>query len=185
MKVLHAIYNNKDIEFAIKGENIMVNATQMAQAFGKETKYFLETDHAKEYIKILENHLQNEIIQGVKTDRINPKAVEYRGRNGVLFDRRLALKFAAWLSPEFELWVYTTIDKMLLGHFKDLKDATAEKLKAQEELKRKREELLKKHPEDFAEFLSIEEKLNGINKRRMKALKQGIKQLQLELFPNK
>lgn len=185
MKVLHTIYNNTDIEFALNGENIMVNATQMAQAFNKRIDHFLRSDHAQNYIKVLENFLQKENNLPPNGGRIIPKVIEYKGRNGVLFDRRLALKFAAWLDVEFELWVYTTIDRMLLGHFKDLKDATAEKLKAQEELKLKREELLKKHPEDFAEFLSIEEKLNSINKKRMKALKQGIKQLQLELFPEK
>jgi len=28
--------------------------------------------------------------------------------------RKLALKFAAWLSPEFELWVYDRIEELLL-----------------------------------------------------------------------
>ena len=58
MKVLHTIYNNTDIEFALNGENIMVNATQMAQAFNKRINHFLRSDHAQNYIKVLENFLQ-------------------------------------------------------------------------------------------------------------------------------
>ena len=31
--------------------------------------------------------------------------------------RILALKFAAWLDPDFELWVYNTIDNILFGNY--------------------------------------------------------------------
>lgn len=110
------------------------------------------------------------------------RIIDYRGRNGVFFERRLALKFAAWLDVEFEIWIYTTIDRLLLGHFRELKEATTEKLLAQQALENKRKELLRKHPNDFAEFLAIENKLNLSNKRRQRALKESLNALQLELF---
>ena len=34
--------------------------------------------------------------------------------------RILALKFAAWLNPELELWVYETIDEILFGEYAEL-----------------------------------------------------------------
>jgi hypothetical protein len=45
--------------------------------------------------------------------------------------RILALKFAAWLDPYFEVWVYTTIDKIIFGNYREIKEATVEKLKAE------------------------------------------------------
>jgi hypothetical protein len=36
-------------------------------------------------------------------------------RSGTWMHRILALKFAAWLSPKFELWVYSTIEDLLFG----------------------------------------------------------------------
>lgn len=39
MKVLQFIYNDEIIDFS-KGENLMINATQMAKVFRKETRFF-------------------------------------------------------------------------------------------------------------------------------------------------
>lgn len=36
-----------------KGENVMVNATQMAKPFGKSAKDFLKTDQTKRFISAL------------------------------------------------------------------------------------------------------------------------------------
>ena len=36
------------------------------------------------------------------------------GLQGTWMDEKLALKFAAWLSPEFELWVYDRIFELLI-----------------------------------------------------------------------
>ena len=182
MKVLQYIYNSKIIDFSVENQNVMINATQMAQVFDKRVDVFLKTDHAQQYIKALENHLKNQNKLPPFGGSLEAKVVDFRGRNGVFFERRLALKFATWLDVEFELWVYTTIDKLILGQFKELKDATTEKLKIQNQLEQKRQELLEKHPTDFAEFLRIEKQLNQADKRRLKALKQSTEQLQLELF---
>ena len=43
----------------------------------------------------------------------------------------LAFIFAAWLDPAFELWVYATIDKIVFGFYKEIKEATIEKLQAE------------------------------------------------------
>ena len=37
--------------------------------------------------------------------------------------RILALKFAAWLNPDFEVWVYSTIDHILFGHYKRMEES--------------------------------------------------------------
>ena len=54
MNVLHYIYNGKTIDFSLVDNNIMINATQMANAFNRRIDFFLKTDHAQAYIKALE-----------------------------------------------------------------------------------------------------------------------------------
>lgn len=225
MNVLHYIYNGKTIDFSLADSNIMINATQMANAFDKRVDVFLKTDHAQSYIKALEkvynspnfniklkdnlppnggslgqNEGQNtpnlppnggslEQKEGQNTPNLPPfggrsesKIIKTINGKATWMHRLLALKFAAWLDVEFEIWIYTTIDRLLLGHFRELKEATTEKLLAQQALEDKRKELLRKHPNDFAEFLAIENKLNLSNKRRARALKESLNALQLELF---
>lgn len=94
--------------------------------------------------------------------------------------RILALKFAAWLDPGFEVWVFKTIDQLLYPEFNALRTATLEKVKYKNELESKKKALLEKHPEDFREFLELEEKLNQAEKTRNKALRSNLKQLTLD-----
>lgn len=236
MNVLHYIYNGKTIDFSLVDNNIMINATQMANAFNRRIDFFLKTDHAQAYIKALEKAYNSpnfninlrdnlppnggslgqkegentpnlppfggslEQNEGQNTpnlppfggrsdanlsemsDRSESKIIKTINGKATWMHRLLALKFAAWLDVEFEIWIYTTIDRLLLGHFRELKEATTEKLLAQQALEDKRKELLRKHPNDFAEFLAIENKLNLSNKRRARALKESLNALQLELF---
>ena len=236
MNVLHYIYNGKTIDFSLVDNNIMINATQMANAFNRRIDFFLKTDHAQAYIKALEKAYNSpnfninlrdnlppnggslgqkegentpnlppfggslEQNEGQNTpnlppfggrsdanlsemsDRSESKIIKTINGKATWMHRLLALKFAAWLDVEFEIWIYTTIDRLLLGHFRELKEATTEKLLAQQALEDKRKELLRKHPNDFAEFLAIENKLNLSNKRRQRALKESLNALQLELF---
>ncbi len=236
MNVLHYIYNGKTIDFSLVDNNIMINATQMANAFNRRIDFFLKTDHAQAYIKALKKAYNSpnfninlrdnlppncgslrqkegentpnlppfggslEQNEGQNTpnlppfggrsdanlsemsDRSESKIIKTINGKATWMHRLLALKFAAWLDVEFEIWIYTTIDRLLLGHFRELKEATTEKLLAQQALENKRKELLRKHPNDFAEFLAIENKLNLSNKRRQRALKESLNALQLELF---
>ena len=95
--------------------------------------------------------------------------------------RILALKFAAWLDPKFDVWVFETIDRIILGHYRDQREATAEKLMAERELEVKKHELVKKYPE-FVDFLVLEGKITEAEKRRIKAIRESVKQLKLDLF---
>lgn len=178
MKTVHFIYKEQTVDFLPTGENnLMVNATQMAKIFRRQVVAFLRNDDTKNFIsECLKS--ENSHFLGVKneTDLIYSKQ-----KTGTWMHRVLALKFAAWLDPAFELWVYITIDKILLGHYREQQEATKEKLKAERDLKIKKLELLKKYPE-FGDFLTIEEKIKKAQKRRNKAIKESINQLKLDLF---
>jgi hypothetical protein len=137
MKSLEFIFQETKIHFLMDYEgHVMVNATEMAQAFGKRTDVFLKTEHVKAFISAA---IRPPYGGRIKVNSIED-LVKNRGRNGVFFHRALALKFAAWLDPEFEVWVFTEIDELLFGNYKKHWEAHAAQEKARiemEELKRK------------------------------------------------
>lgn len=187
-EIVHFIYNDQPIDFLQGGnENVMVNATQMATIFGKRVDVFLKSDHAQAFIEAL--LLVPQKTEGEKISTPNggdifkyskDEIIKGSKRGGTWMHRILALKFAAWLDPSFEVWVFETIDQIILGHYRDLKEATAEKLLAEKELKRKKADLLSKIPE-LAEIFELELKISEAEKRKIKAMKDAVSQLKLDL----
>lgn len=105
-------YEGQRITFEFSDGNKMVNATEMARLFGKRVNNFLQNKQTEEYIAILEERYANshigyerEVLRVIKGG--NPEL------QGTWMDEKLALKFAAWLSPRFELWVYDRIFELL------------------------------------------------------------------------
>ncbi len=179
MKTLEFIYDNQSIEFLQRESNIMVNATQMAKVFDKRIDFFLKSDNTKAFIQELKFPPYGGNLEPLADDQI----IKTRGRSGTFMHRILALKFAAWLSPKFELWVYTTIDRMIYAQYKNITEATTEKLKIEKQRDLMREELLRKHPDDFYKFIELEGKLTKADRKRLKAIRESTKELKLNLFP--
>jgi phage regulator Rha-like protein len=176
MKVLEFIYNEKSISFNPTGnDNVMVNATEMAKVFGKDLFQFTKSDATKRFIEAC--------LKPANAGLLNLKSEEdliiSKQKSGTWMHRILALKFAAWLDPEFEVWVWTTIDQILLGHYREVKAAVYEKMNAEKERDFKRKQLLNDNPE-FIDFLSLEGKITEAEKKRQKALKASMKQFKLD-----
>jgi hypothetical protein len=190
MEVVHFIYNNQEVDFLPSGdENIMINATQMATIFGKRVDHFLRSDHAQAFIEALllvPKSIENQNLftpnGGNKFKYSRDEILKTNKRGGTWMHRILALKFAAWLDPAFEVWVFETVDQIILGHYKEQKEATTEKLMAEQQLEMKKRELLEKYPE-FVDFLALEGKVSEAEKRGLKAIRESVKQLKLDLFP--
>ena len=163
MKVVHFIYKDQEVDFLSNGENLMVNATQMAKLFDKRISFFLKADHVESFICAMELSPFGDRSTPLKREEI------IKTVNGVntWMHRILALKFAAWLDPAFELWVFSTIDQLILGHFKDVKEATIQKLLIKKEVERKRAELIATYP-DFAYFFDLQDKLNVMDRHKIK-----------------
>ncbi|WP_088656237.1 phage antirepressor KilAC domain-containing protein [Geofilum rhodophaeum] len=96
-------YQGNNITF-LSDKDLMVNATEMLRSFpskrmsdftnSQSTHAFCEALYRKTGIPVLE--------------------VTHGGRSaGTWMHQKLALKFAAWLSPDFELWVYDRIEELL------------------------------------------------------------------------
>lgn len=145
MKTLEYIYRDSQIHFLVNplDKNVMINATEMAQMFGKRVNHFTRSSHAKSFINILEK----EIIRTPNGGRI----IDNRGRNGIYFNRLLALKFAAWLNPEFEFWVFSKIEEISFGNYKKHWDAHVKQEQAREKMQMLKSQLLDDPNKEVAE----------------------------------
>ena len=116
-------FNETPITFEFSSDdNLMVNATEMAKVFNKEVSGFLKIESTKKYInaycQTADMQSDNEFLPSGKL----VKVVNGGRYNGTWMERSVALKFAAWLDPLFEVWVYKTIDNLIFGEFHELKE---------------------------------------------------------------
>lgn len=180
MEIVKFIYQNQEVDFLPSGnENVMVNATQMAKIFGKEVTFFLRNDDTKRFIN---SCLKTENSQYLSVSD-HDDLVRGKQKSGTWMHRILALKFAAWLDPDFEFWVYATIDKIILGHFKAVKEATETKFRAQIRLENKKAELLEKYPE-LKDFFNEQDKGSEAEKDRARAIRESLKQMKIDFYAN-
>jgi len=107
-------YQGQHISFEFADGSKMINATEMAKPFGKLVGNFLKSQHAQDYILLLESRYSKRNIGENRQEVLRVvKGGDDRSAQGTWMDEKLALKFAAWLSPEFELWVYDRIQELL------------------------------------------------------------------------
>lgn len=97
-------YKGSQISF-ISGENVMVNATQMAKPFEKSPKDFLKTEQTKRFIAAL-----SEVKKILSSDLVR---VVYGDNGGTWMHEDVALEFARWLSPAFAIWCNDRIKELL------------------------------------------------------------------------
>lgn len=104
-------FENSLIAFDIEGE--FVNATDMAKKYKKRPVDFLRLDATKAFIDALESEVclqHNTDFQSVKV--IKGKYSDKR-EQGTWMHKTLALKFAAWLEPKLEVFIYMTFEKTI------------------------------------------------------------------------
>ncbi|GAA4299638.1 phage antirepressor KilAC domain-containing protein [Nibribacter koreensis] len=113
-------YQEQPITFSKSGE-VFINATDMAKPFGKKTTHFIDNAQTQEFKRVLEAKV------GIPTLTI----VRGGTNPGTWMHQKLALKFAAWLSPDFELWVYDRIEELLTTGKVALAPMSPEEMKLQ------------------------------------------------------
>ena len=155
-------YGSNPITFALEKNNgMMVNATEMAKCFGKLVKDFLSNDKTKEFITAcLKPENAQRLGINAETD-----IVVSRQNTGTYMNRMLALKFAAWLSPDFEVWVFSTIEQILFGKHVERDNSFEMTLRLMNE----KEEIEAKEPKtvkDFERYLMIEKLLKQEKTKR-------------------
>lgn len=163
--------NNYEIHFKNEGENLMVNATEMARPFEKKVENFTRMDSTKSFIDECLKNANSRFLR-IESEYELIRSVQ---KSGTWMHRVLALKFAAWLSPAFELWVYSTIDEILFGHYREMEKnlrVSADRQDKIEELKHD----LRRHEQ----FLELEELM--AQERRAAYQRGKFNKNQLSLF---
>jgi hypothetical protein len=180
MKTKIFIFEENNITFTLDKDNkVMVNATEMAKVFDKYPKDFLILDSTKLFIS---ECLKKEISPFLNIAK-EVDLVVSRQKSGTFMHRVLALKFAAWLSPKFELWVYSTIDQLLFGKYVEREKSLEKTILLQKEMN----SLVTKGAktgEDFENYLRIEHKLRKEQQHRKNLTKESISEM-LSLFNEK
>jgi phage antirepressor YoqD-like protein len=106
-------YNGSAVTFQLANGDVMVNLTEMAKPFGKLTADFFRLEQTSRFIKALEEKYS---VMGNPITEIRQGGIN----QGTWAHQKLALKFAAWLSPEFELWVYDRIEELMKNGYTKL-----------------------------------------------------------------
>lgn len=109
-------FGGADVEFNFIGNQVMVNASEMAKIFNKDLFQFTKSEHAKAFISECLKPA-NAGFLGIEKEE---DLIFSRQKSGTWMHRVLALKFAAWLDPAFELWVFRTIDTVLFGRYREM-----------------------------------------------------------------
>ncbi|QOQ73811.1 KilA-N domain-containing protein [Pseudomonas poae] len=104
-------YEGQVVRFNADG---WLDATEIAESFGKEPAQWLRLDSTKEYIQRLSERIEKSNVGKshitlVKTRRGNTST------SGTWLHPKLAVKFARWLSVDFEIWCDEQIDALVRG----------------------------------------------------------------------
>lgn len=173
METKICIFNDTPITFTLSKDNgMMINATEMAKAYGKEVSHFMENERTKEFVKKALNTRNSEYLKIEKETDL----VFSRQKVGTFMHRVLALKFAAWLDVDFEIWVYSTIEKLLFGKHVERESSFKRTLNLKNELDKLRDKQ-GKTGEDFERYLEIERNLRQEKSVRKSLTKDSINEM--------
>lgn len=99
-------FEGSKMSFEQKDGKVMVNATEMGKAFGKQPVDFLKTQRVKDFI---------DELSGMKKIIPTDLVVVINGGDeyGTWMHEDVALEFARWLSPSFSIWCNDRIKELL------------------------------------------------------------------------
>lgn len=173
METKICIFNDTPITFTLSKDNgMMINATEMAKAFNKDVYQFLRTDGTKNFINACLKTADLRFLGVSKESDL----ILSRQNVGTFMHRILALKFAAWLDPIFEVWVYSTIEKLLFGKHVEREASFKRTLNLKSELDKLRDKQAKTG-EDFERYLEIERNLRQEKAVRKSLTKDSINEM--------
>ena len=112
--IINYQWNGSNISFNLSGNGTMINATEMAKAFGKRPAKWLELPSTKEFINALLNIRKLDIESLIKTERGGSNFGE---RHGTWFHEDIAIEFARWLNPLFAIWCNDRIKELLVNGY--------------------------------------------------------------------
>lgn len=153
MDTLEYEYNGQVIEFLFK-DDLMVNATEMAKAFGKEVYNYTRLEQFKTIIEALEK-------SSIRENRTEDSSVRFSGNEDFIGElkhrtadlvplmivqkggdeggctwmhRYLAIDFAMWLDVDFKIWILRKIDELLLNYTTERRSLAIRKKRVKEKM---------------------------------------------------
>ncbi len=116
-EVINFNYEGNEIPFRIdENGEVFMNATVMAKPFpGKKMNFFLRNKSTIEFINALQ---EGKAETGIPASADYELVITQKGGNdkndqGTWFQRNLALEFARWLNPKFNVWCNQRIDEII------------------------------------------------------------------------
>lgn len=158
MPVIPFSFNDQVIEFSLNPKTLKVNATQMAKVFDAKVNEFLSNQGTQNFItECLKSG--NSRFLGIEKESDLYESVQQKG---TWMHKVLALKFAAWLDPAFELWVYMMVEKIVFADYEHLRKSFRDSAERKLEIEKIKEKLRKDVPEfQNLEILETEERQSG------------------------
>ena len=154
MKTEVCIFDGKEVSFFFEKSNVMVNATEMAKIFGKQVVAFMRNEST---VLFIQEALKSENSHFLGIEKEEDLYTSSQ-KAGTWMHRVLALKFAAWLSPAFEVWVYSTIENLLFGKHVKREQSFERTIELQREMEELRDRT-EKTGADFDRYLEIQREL--------------------------
>lgn len=105
------IYNGHSISFNLN-RSLMFNATDMGKIFDRQPSDFLRLESTKRFLDAAYNR-SGDSPNDIKSVVTIQGGNIHHLKQGTWFHRLLAIKFAAWLNPYFEVFVFNHIDELL------------------------------------------------------------------------
>ena len=181
-KAVEFIYQETEIHFLLGNEkNVMVNATEMAKAFGKRIENFRRLDETKVFINALLKH-ENSKLAHSHVSELRPKKMTesdlIQTKNGVAtyYHRKLALEFATWLDVDFKVWIIDTIDDLLFGNYKKHWDAHVKQEDAKTLMEEAKQRLLLNPTQaDVIAYFNAENEFKSAKSEKQKAISNQYK----------
>ena len=177
------VFNNNEITFDLTRDNgMMINATEMAKVFGRQASKFLENEGTRLFIESCLKKQNSAFLN------VNSELTPFGGSStplkreeillnvngvGTWMHRILALKFAAWLDPDFEVWVYSTIEDLLFGNLVEREKSLQKTVALQAEMNVIVENR-NRTAEDFDRYLQIQSELNREKYLRLSLTKESM-----------
>lgn len=169
-------YKGVKVHFSPSKNNVMVNATEMAEIYDKRVQNFIRLESTEKFISALINAENSSFDSSDMSEQKARKDVIYGTNKATFMHRKLALKFAAWLDVEFELWVFSVIDSILYGNYNKHWEAHAIQEENRLKMENLKQEMLSNPTkENVFEYFNAEREVKAAKSEKTKAIKAQLK----------
>lgn len=170
MKPIIEFYNENPINFYINShdKDIIANASEMSLIFNKKPETFLKLKDIESFVQILLNQLNSQ----EEAPTYKKEHIFYVKDNITYMHRKLAIKFASWLSVEFEIWFFEIVDNILFGNYKKHWNAhDIQKTSQAKMLELKRKLLITPTEKDVRDYFKAEKEFTNAKMAKLRAIK--------------